>query len=114
MREHHARLVEWDRRHLWHPFTQMQDWAKDDPIVIESGEGSWLVDTAGRRWLDGVASIWTNVHGHRKRELDDALRAQIDKVAHSTLLGLSNVPAIELAKRIADIAPKPLTRVFYS
>lgn len=111
----HDRLVEWDRQHLWHPFTQMQDWAKTEPLIIERGEGNWLVDTAGRRWLDGVSSIWTNVHGHRKRELDDAVRAQLDRVAHSTLLGLSNVPAIELAKRLADISPKrSLPRVFYS
>ena len=124
-------LVEWDRRHLWHPFTQMQDWAGTEPIVVESGEGSWLVDSRGRRWLDGVGSIWTNVHGHRKKELDDAIRAQLDRVAHSTLLGLASVPAIEFAKRLADIAPrepggarsereararadKRLTRVFYS
>lgn len=115
MSTNHERLVEWDRQHLWHPFTQMQDWAKSDPIVIERGEGSWLVDTGGRRWLDGVASIWTNVHGHRKKELDDAVRAQLDRVAHSTLLGLSNVPAVELAKRLAEIGPKrALPRVFYS
>lgn len=107
-------LVEWDRKHLWHPFTQMLDWARTDPVVIERGEGSWLIDTRGKRWLDGVSSIWTNVHGHRKKELDEAVRAQLDKVAHSTLLGLSNVPAVELAKRLVDVAPKPLTRVFYS
>ena len=114
-------LVEWDRKHLWHPFTQMADWARGpEPLIIERGEGSWLVDVRGRRWLDGVASIWTNVHGHRKKELDEALVRQTEKVAHSTLLGLANVPAVELAKRLADIAPrgpekKPaLTRVFYS
>lgn len=108
-------LVEWDRMHLWHPFTQMQDWASGpEPLVIERGEGSWLVDTRGKRWLDGVASIWTNVHGHRKKELDDAVRAQLDKVAHSTLLGLANVPAIELAKRLVDVAPPGMSRVFYS
>ena len=107
-------LVDWDRKHLWHPFTQMLEWGTREPLVIERGEGSWLIDTRGKRWLDGVSSIWTNVHGHRKKELDDAIRAQLDKVAHSTLLGLGNVPAIELAKRLADIAPKGLTRVFYS
>lgn len=108
-------LVEWDQKHLWHPFTQMQEWASGpEPLVIERGEGSWLIDTRGKRWLDGVASIWTNVHGHRKKELDDAVRAQLDKVAHSTLLGLSNVPAIELAKRLADVAPAGMQRIFYS
>lgn len=99
-------LVEWDRKHLWHPFTQMLDWARAEPLVIERGEGSWLIDTRGKRWLDGVSSIWTNVHGHRKKELDDAVRAQLGKIAHSTLLGLSNVPAIELARRLAEIAPR--------
>ncbi len=120
-----AELSAWDRRHLWHPFTQMRDWESADPVVIESGEGCTLVDTQGRRWLDGVGSIWTNVHGHRKRELDEALTRQAGRIAHSTLLGLSNVPAIELAKRLVDAAPRGgaragtdgarrLTRVFYS
>lgn len=110
-------LVRWDRAHLWHPFTQMRDWAESEPIVIAAGEGSWLVDTHGRRWLDGVGSMWTNVHGHRKKELDDAIRAQLDRIAHSTLLGLSGEQPILLAKRLVERAPKgdrALTRVFYS
>lgn len=107
-------LVEWDHRYLWHPFTQMQEWLAEDAIVIERGEGNWLVDTRGHRYLDGVSSLWCNVHGHRKREVDDAIRAQLDEIAHSTLLGLGNVPSIELAKRLVEIVPPGLTRVFYS
>ncbi len=107
-----ADLKEWDRRHVWHPFTQMRDWVRTDPVVIESGDGCWLVDVEGRRWLDGVGSIWTNVHGHRKRELDDALVAQARKIAHSTLLGISNVPAVELARRLASVTSLP--HIFYS
>ena len=107
-------LVRWDREHLWHPFTQMRDWVAAEPIVIAEGEGSFLIDTHGRRWLDGVGSMWTNVHGHRKRELDLALKAQIDRIAHSTLLGLSGEQPILLARRLAQVAPKGLTRVFYS
>ncbi len=110
----HERLVELDRRHLWHPFTQMQGWLDDDPLIIERGEGAYLFDTRGRRYLDGVSSLWVNVHGHRKAEIDEAVRAQLDRVAHTTLLGLSSVPAIELAERLASVAPPGLSRVFYS
>ncbi len=109
-----ADLVAWDRRHVWHPFTQMQDWLAEEPLVIERGEGNYLIDTEGRRYLDGVSSLWCNVHGHRKRELDEALRAQSERIAHSTMLGLSNVPATVLAKRLVEIAPANLSRVFYS
>jgi adenosylmethionine---8-amino-7-oxononanoate aminotransferase len=92
-----SELLDLDLRHLWHPFTQQQLWPHDEPIIIERAEGNWLIDTEGRRYLDGVSSLWCNVHGHRKPELDAAIRAQLGKVAHSTMLGLSNVPAIELA-----------------
>jgi adenosylmethionine-8-amino-7-oxononanoate aminotransferase len=107
-------LLKLDVAHLWHPFTQMQQWPQDEPLVIERAEGNWLIDTEGRRWLDGVSSLWVTVHGHHKRELDDAVRAQLEKVAHSTLLGLSSVPAIELAAKLASVAPAGLGRVFYS
>lgn len=107
-------LAEADKRHLWHPFTQMRDWVASEPLVIERGEGSYLFDTAGNRYLDGVSSLWVTVHGHRRPELDQAIRAQLEKVAHSTLLGLTNVPAIRLAERLAQVAPPGLTRVFYS
>jgi len=107
-------LLALDAAHVWHPFTQMQGWLDDAPLVIERGEGNWLIDTDGRRWLDGISSLWVTVHGHRVRELDDAVRAQLDKVAHSTLLGQANVPSIELAAKLVSLAPAGLTRVFYS
>src|SRR5688572_24877930 len=92
----------------------MQVWPDDDPIIIERAEGNYLIDDLGRRYLDGVSSLWVTVHGHRKKEIDDAVRAQLDKVAHTTLLGLASVPAIELATRLVKIAPPGLTRVFFS
>jgi len=103
-----------DHQHLWHPFTQMRTWLNDEPIVIERGEGNYLIDVNGRRYLDGVSSLWCNVHGHRKAELDKALSQQTERIAHSTMLGLSNVPAIELARELISIAPAGLSRVFYS
>lgn len=112
--ERHRRLLEQDLRHLWHPFTQQQVWPDDDPLIIERAEGNHLIDDLGRRYLDGVSSLWVTVHGHRKREIDEAVRAQLDRVAHSTLLGLSSVPAVELAAKLVAIAPGGLTRVFYS
>jgi adenosylmethionine-8-amino-7-oxononanoate aminotransferase len=109
-----ATLAAWDRRYLWHPFTQMVDWMAEEPLVIAEAEGTTLVDTRGRRYLDGVSSLWCNVHGHRHPRLDAALAAQLGRVAHSTLLGLGNVPSIELARALVAIAPPGLTRVFYS
>lgn len=109
-----ATLVAWDRQHLWHPFTQMQDWLRDDPVLITSADGCSLIDADGRRYLDGVSSLWCNVHGHRHPKLDAAIRAQLDRVAHTTMLGLANVPAIELAHALIDVVPRGLTRVFYS
>lgn len=110
----HQRLWALDQAHLWHPFTQMALWADDAPLIIERGEGNWLIDTLGRRWLDAISSMWVTVHGHRKAELDAAVRAQLDKVAHCTLLGQGSVPGIELAARLVKLAPEGLTRVFYS
>lgn len=107
-------LADWDRKYLWHPFTQMQEWKQEDPLIIERGKGSYLLDTDGRKYLDGTSSIWVNLHGHRHPVLDRAIKRQLDKIAHSTLLGLSNPPAIELARELIKIAPKGLTRVFYS
>ena len=107
-------LADWDHRHLWHPFTQMADWLAEPPLVIARGEGCWLVDTSGRRYLDGVSSLWCNVHGHRHPALDAALRAQLEQVAHTTLLGLASIPSIELARALVQVAPQGLTRVFYS
>lgn len=107
-------LARWDKRYLWHPFTQMQDWAQSEPVIVERGAGPYLIDTEGRRYLDGVSSIWVNVHGHRNPRLDRAITRQLGKIAHSTLLGLSNPPAIRLARELVRIAPRGLTRVFYS
>ncbi len=110
----HDWLLQVDQTHVWHPFTQMQGWASDEPLVIERAEGNYLVDDCGRRYLDGVSSLWCNVHGHRKREIDDAIRAQLDRAAHTTLLGLASVPSIELAAELVRLAPAGLSRVFYS
>ncbi len=107
-------LIDLDRNHVWHPFTQMKEWRAEDPIIIERGRGNYLIDTEGKKYLDGVSSLWANVHGHRKVEIDRAIKGQLDKVAHSTLLGLGNVPSIELARRLTAVAPKGLTKVFYS
>lgn len=107
-------LAAWDHTHLWHPFTQMRDWLGEEPLIIERGEGNYLIDVEGRRYLDGVSSLWCNVHGHRHPDLDAALREQSERIAHSTLLGLASVPSIELARQLIDIAPPGLTRVFYS
>ncbi|MDL1968155.1 MAG: adenosylmethionine--8-amino-7-oxononanoate transaminase [Deltaproteobacteria bacterium] len=103
-----------DGKYIWHPFTQMQDYVKEESIIIEKGDGCILTDINGNEYIDGVSSLWTNVHGHRKKELDVAVKKQLDKIAHSTLLGLSNVPAIRYAKKIVGIAPKGLTKIFYS
>ena len=108
------RLVNDDRDHVWHPFTQMRDWCDEEPLIIASGKGAVLRDIQGREYIDGVASIWTNVHGHCRDEIDDAIRDQLSKVAHTTLLGLANVPSIELARKLVDIAPPGLNKVFYS
>lgn len=103
-----------DKRHVWHPFTQQQQWTDSDPLFIERGEGSILIDTDGNRYLDGVSSLWTTVHGHAHPKLDAAIQTQLGKIAHTTFLGLSHPPAAELAGRLVAIAPEGLTRVFYS
>ena len=110
----HSKSSGLDKKYLWHPFTQMSDWQKEEPLVIQEGKGPYLKDVKGRWFLDGISSLWVNVHGHRKREIDRAIKSQLDKVAHSTLLGLANIPSIELAKRLIKIAPRGLTKVFYS
>lgn len=104
----------WDKNYLWHPFTQMQDYARETPLIIEEGNGIFLRDIDGKEYIDGISSMWCNLHGHRKREIDDAIKRQLDKVAHTTLLGPSNIPAIELAKKLAGISPQGLHKVFYS
>ena len=110
-----------DRRVLWHPFTQHSEWT---PLVIARGEGNFLIDTEGRRYLDGVSSLWCNVHGHHHPRLDRALRDQLERLAHSTFLGLTHEPGIRLAADLVSVAPRgtaggsaergPLSRGFYS
>jgi adenosylmethionine-8-amino-7-oxononanoate aminotransferase len=114
-------LTDKDHRYLWHPFTQMQDWLNEEPVIIESGEGAVLRDTDGREYLDANSSIWTNLHGHRHPKITAAIRAQLDRIAHSSFLGLSNVPAIQLAEKLVRLARSTfhdsrfaLSRVFYS
>jgi adenosylmethionine-8-amino-7-oxononanoate transaminase len=108
------KLIAADKQYVWHPFTQMKAWMESEPVLIDSAEGFYLIDTEGRRYIDGVSSLWCNVHGHRVKRIDDAIRAQLDKVAHSTLLGLGQTRSIELAEKLVQIAPKGLSRVFYS
>lgn len=110
----YSQLKAWDHTYLWHPFTQMQDWLTEDPIIIARGEGNYLIDIHGNTYLDGVSSLWCNVHGHNHPALNAAITAQLSDIAHSTLLGLANIPSILLAKKLIELAPPGLTRVFYS
>ncbi len=110
----HEKLKQLDHSFLWHPFTQMQEWMDEEPCIISRGDGHFLIDVQGRKYLDGVSSLWCNVHGHCKQEIDDAVRAQLERIAHSTFLGLSHVPGIQLAEKLIEIAPQGLKRVFYS
>ncbi len=106
-----AELARWDREIVWHAFTQMSEY---EPLIIERALGCSLFDIEGREYLDGVASVWCNVHGHRHPKLDAAIREQLDKVAHVTSLGSSNPTTIKLAKRLTEIAPEGLEHVFFS
>jgi adenosylmethionine---8-amino-7-oxononanoate aminotransferase len=107
-------LARLDREHVWHPFTQQQGWVEEEPLLIERGEGSHVIDTDGRRYIDGVSALWCNVHGHRHPTIDRAVHEQVDRISHSTMLGLSHPGAAELAGRLVEIAPPGLSRVFYS
>ena len=119
----HQRLAALDRAHVWHPFTQMQTWLTplpgDEPLIIDHARGSWLFDTRGRKYLDAISSLWVNLHGHRKAEIDSAIKLQLSSVAHTTLLGLASPPSIELAAQLVQRAPRAggepgLNKVFYS
>jgi adenosylmethionine-8-amino-7-oxononanoate aminotransferase len=109
-----ARLRELDRSVLWHPFTQQQGWVAEDAPIIAEAQGCTVVDTDGNAYIDGTSALWCNVHGHRHPAIDAAVKAQVDKVAHTTMLGLSHPTAIELADRLVALAPEGLQRVFYS
>ncbi len=123
--------IELDHAHVWHPFTPMKQWRESTPLVITDAQGDELIDSEGRRYIDGVSSLWCNVHGHRVPAIDQAIRQQLDQVAHTTLLGLTSPPAIELAAQLVQRAPRqtadkmqaddadnaqvsPLNKVFYS
>lgn len=103
-----------DAAHVWHPFTQMADYVGENAPIIADADGFFLIDLDGQRYLDGHSSLWCNIHGHRVHEIDQAIRDQLNRVAHSTLLGLSNVPSIELAAELVQRAPAGLNQVFYA
>jgi adenosylmethionine-8-amino-7-oxononanoate aminotransferase len=109
-----AELAELDRQHLWHPFTQQQGWAQEDFPIIAAADDTTLYDTEGNEYIDGVSSLWCNVHGHRHPAIDIAIKDQLDRVAHTTMLGLSHAPAVKLAQRLVELAPGDLSRVFFS
>ncbi len=112
--EEQRRLIELDHRHVWHPFTQHSLWNAVDPLIIVGGEGEYVIDADGNRYIDGHSSLWCNIHGHRRRDIDEAIVQQLGRIAHSTQLGLASPPAIELAERLVNIAPAGLNKVFYS
>lgn len=114
--EHHDRetLERWDDQYVWHPFTPHSVYREEEPVTIVAGEGNYLIDVDGNRLLDGVASIWCNTFGHRRPEIDDAIRDQLDRIAHATMLGNAVEPAIVLAKRLVEITPDGLDKVFFS
>ena len=114
VRNNFLRLSKVDKKYLWHPFTQMQDFLKEDPLIIAEGKGNYVIDVEGKRYLDGISSLWVTVHGHQHPDLNAAIVAQVKKISHSTLLGISNVPAIELAQQLVKIAPPGINKVFYS
>src|SRR6266481_6633859 len=109
-----AELRSLDKQYIWHPFTPMKPWLESDPLVIVGGEGMQLIDSDGNRYLDGVSSLWCNVHGHRVPEIDQAIRNQLDRIAHTTMLGLASEPAILLAERLMKLVPQNLKKIFYS
>ena len=102
------------RSYVWHPFTQMQEWEQQPPLIISRGKGTFVYDVEGNAYLDGTSSIWVNLHGHRHPTIDQAVRHQLTQIAHTTLLGLSHPPAIQLAKALIKLAPKGLKKVFFS
>jgi adenosylmethionine-8-amino-7-oxononanoate aminotransferase len=114
VKNEYAQLSKADKKYLWHPFTQMQEFLKEDPLIIAEGKGNYLIDIEGGKYLDGISSLWVTVHGHHHPDLNAAIIAQVEKISHSTLLGISNVPAIELAQQLVKISPRGLSKVFYS
>ena len=107
-------LRAWDQQHVWHPFTPHSVYADESPLMVVAAQGHELIDAEGRRYLDGVSSLWCNVFGHRHPKIDAAVKEQLGRIAHGTFLGNATAPAVHLAKRLVDIAPSNLQRVFYS
>jgi len=103
-----------DKEYVWHPFTQMQEWVAQPQMIIEAAEGIKLIDSDGNKYYDGVSSLWVNLHGHRHPTIDKAIIDQLGRVAHTTMLGLINVPASQLAEELMAVVPKGLTKLFYS
>src|ERR1017187_6019457 len=115
------KLAQLDHQFVWHPFTQMRDWLKSEPVVIVAGKGAVLHDIRGREYLDANSSIWTNLHGHNHPKINSAIQGQLRKIAHSSALGLANEPSSLLASKLvaaanprsAPSAPR-LNKVFFS
>lgn len=114
MAKHVLSVPEKDKKYFWHPFTHMKSYLSQEPLIIEEADGVMLKDVQGNWYIDGVSSLWCNLHGHRRKEIDEAIKAQLAKVAHSTTLGLTNIPAAQLAERLARISPSGLNHIFYS
>ena len=109
-----TKIKSYDLDYIWHPFTQMKEYLKEDPLVIEDSDGVYLIDSDGNRYIDGVSSLWVNIPGHKVSKINKAIKNQVDKIAHSTLLGVTNPSASLLAKKLIDISPAGLKKVFYS
>ena len=109
-----SELAALDKQVLWHPFTQQQGWSEEEPLIVQRAEGCTLYDTDENAYIDGISSLWCTVHGHAHPTIDAAVREQLGRVAHSTMLGLTHAPAIALAQRLVDISPPGLSRVFFS
>ena len=109
-----SKIKEYDLEYIWHPFTQMKEYKEEDPLVIEDADGVYLIDSEGNKYIDGVSSLWVNIHGHKAEKINNAIKKQVDKIAHSTLLGITNPSASILAKKLIDISPTGLKKVFYS
>jgi len=109
-------LVHRDLSHVWHPFTQAEEYEAESPhpLVIVEGDGNYLIDSDGNRYIDGISSLWVNVHGHREPRIDAAIKAQLDQIAHTTMLGATHPSAVDLASKLVAITPGDLNRVFYS
>ena len=107
-------IVKLDKRYIWHPFTQMKGWTEEDQLAVDRGEGIFLIDESGRRYYDGVSSLWVNIHGHNRPEINRAIAKQMQRISHSTLLGLVSPPSALLAEKLVNITPETLTKVFYS